>query len=189
MGDSNPKNPYPTRIRVGVGPRDKKRFPFEEDALGRALYSRLEAAIIAGQHPRPAVLALMETQITQFDILPLLKNGADVHRFVGAVAGQDFIEAVVSVGLVRVGSRRRQRANAPLAAMCFVEWPDSRWWGALRLLEGKQFRQDWPAVFHCAVDGDPRPAGVGGWFSRARRENLRLNAQIEGAQGGLNLVH
>ena len=189
MGDSKTTTPYPTRIRVGVGPRDKARFPFEEDALGRALFGRLEEAIVAGQLPRPAVLALMETQITQFDILPLLKNGADVHRFVGAVAGQDLVEAVVSVGLVRVGSKHKQRANGPLAAMCFVEWPDSRWWGALRLLEGKQFREDWPAVFRCAVDGDPRPAGVGGWFSRARRENLRLNAQIQDTQSGLNLVH
>ena len=181
--------PFPARIRVGIGPRDKARFPLEEDALGRALYGRLEEAIGNGQLPRPAVLALMETQITQYDILPLLQSGADVHRFVAAVAGQAGVEAVVSVGLVRVGARRGQAQNSPLAAMCFVEWPDSRWWGALRLLQDKQFRPDWPAVFRCAADGDPRPGGVGAWFSRARRENLRLNAQIDGQQGGLNLVH
>lgn len=187
MGDAI--KPFPTRIRIGIGPRDKVRFPFEEDALGRALYTRLEQAINKGQLPRPAVLALMETQITQYDILPLVQSGADVHRFVSAIAGQVGIEAVVSVGLVRVGPRRGRSRASPLAAMCFVEWPDSRWWGALRLLQNKQFREDWPVVYRCAVDGDPRPGGVGAWFSRARREKLRFNAQLDSPQGGLNLVH
>ena len=181
-------SPYPSRIRIGIGPRDKQRFPLEDDALGMALYTRLEQMIGEKGLPRPAVLALQERQVLQYDILPLLKNGADVHRFVSAVAGQGEIEAVASVGLVKLGNPRRSK-NGRLAAMCFVEWPDTRWWGALRLLEGKAFREDWPVVFRCAVDGDPRPAGVGAWFSRARRENLRLNAQIDGPQGGLNRVH
>jgi hypothetical protein len=189
MVKSGSSSPFPSRIRVGIGPRDKARFPLEDDALGRALYGRLERAIGAKGLPRPAVLALQESQIIQYDILPLLKSGADVHRFVSAVAGQMGIEAVASVGLVRIGPPHQRVPRQRLAAMCFVEWPDSRWWAALRLLEGREFREDWPVVFRCAVDGDPRPGGVGAWFSRARLQNLCLNMQIEGPQGGLNLVH
>ena len=73
--------------------------------------------------------------------------------------------------------------------MCFVEWPDSRWWWALRLLENRGFREDWPQVIRQAREGDPRPGGVGGWFSRGRRERLRLNAQMEFVVKGLQQVH
>ena len=189
MTHSGPGTPYPSRIRVSVGVRDKARFPNEDSALGMALYGRLEEAISRKQLPRPAVLAFQDAQVTQYDILPLLQGGADVHRFVSAVSAQQGIEAVASVGLVRMGGRGRRDVVRPLATMCFVEWPDSSWWGALRLLEERQFREDWPAIFKCAADGDPRPGGVGGWFSRGRRQNLKLNATMEGSQSGLSRVH
>ena len=189
MSSSGPIRPYPSRLRITVGVRDKQKFPFEDDQLGMALYSRLEEAVKQKKLPRPSVLSLHSDQVTQYDILPLLKAGADVHRFVSAVSGQVGIEAVATVGLVRMGPAKRKGASRQLASMCFVEWPDSSWWGGLRLLEERVFRDDWPAVFRCAADGDPRPGGVGGWFSRSRRENLRLNAQLEGPQNGLKMVH
>ena len=182
------KRTYPSRIRVGVAPRDKGLFPVEGEALGEALYRRLEKAIAEGRLPRPAVLAFMEDQITQYDVLPMVRAGADLHRFVSSVAGQEGVEAVASVALVRLGPRSTKRVQK-LAGMCFVEWPDSRWWGALRLLDDKKIREDWPVSIRCAEDGDPRPGGVGAWFSRARRENLRLNMTLDRPEKAPKWLH
>ena len=180
-------NPFPANIRVSVGRRDPLVFPHEDGRLGQAIYSRLESTILKGKLPRPTALAFHEEQLTQYDLLPLLKGRSDVHRFLSAVSGQSGLEAVATVGLVRMGPPRA--TQRPLGAMCFVEWPDSRWWWALRLLEERNFRDDWPLVVRQAQEGDPRPGGVGGWFSRGRRERLRLNAQMESAGRGLQQVH
>ena len=180
-------NPFSAKIRVSVGKRDLLVFPREDDLLGQALYSRLESTILQGKLPRPTALAFHEEQLTHYDLLPLLKGRSDVHRFLAAVSGQRGIEAVATVGLVRMGPA--QAKQRPLCAMCFVEWPDSRWWWALRLLEDRNFRDDWPLVVRRAQEGDPRPGGVGGWFSRGRRERLKLNAKMESISRGLQQVH
>lgn len=180
-------HPFPSKVRVSVGKRDPLVFPRDDDALGGVLYSRLEDTVAKGGLPRPTALAFQADQVTQFDLLPLLKSGAGVHRFLAAASGQEGTEAVATVGLVRMGPP--QAAKRPLAAMCFLEWSDSRWWWALRLLEERSFREDWPTVIRKAKEGDPRPGGVGGWFSRGRRERLKLNAQMENAGRGLQRVH
>ena len=185
--DNASRTPFPARVGVSVGARDPRYFPAEDGELGSVLYERLEKTVQAGKLPRPTALALHASQVTQYDVLPLLKARADLHRFLSAVSGQSGVEAVAIVGLVRMGPQRA--AKRPLAAMCFLEWPDSRWWWALRLLEDRVFREDWPVVVREAREGDPRPGGVGGWFSRGRRERLRLNAQLESGGRGLHQVH
>ena len=187
MAAYDTQDPFPSRIRVSVGIRNPALFPQEDGELGGALYKRLEDAVELDKLPRPTALALHAEQITQYDILPILRSGGDIHRFLSAVSGQDGVELVAMVGLVRMGPSKATKR--PLAAMCFLEWPDSRWWWALRLLEDRHFREDWPVVIREARDGDPRPGGVGGWFSRGRRERLRLNAQMESAGKGLQQVH
>ena len=187
MAAYDTQNPFPSRIRVSVGTRNPELFPREDGELGEALYKRLEEAVERGKLPRPTALALHLDQITQYDILPILRSGGDVHRFLSAVSGQEGVELVAMVGLVRMGTPKA--AKRPLAAMCFLEWPDSRWWWALRLLEERHFREDWPVVIRQAQEGDPRPGGVGGWFSRGRRERLRLNAEMESRGKGRPQVH
>jgi len=136
------------------------------------------------------VIALEANQISQFDIAPILKAGGDAHRFISAVAGQPGIEAVAMVGLVNLRRNSRNKDAAVLGAMCFVEWgADSRWYSALRPVQDGLFRAEWPVALRSAVEGDPRPGGVGGWFSRARRQSLRLKASFDGPQAGLNQVH
>ena len=181
---------YPARIRVGIGPRDKSKFPLEDSALCEALYGRLEGYVLERGLPRPAVIALEANQISQFDIFPILKAGGDVHRFISAVAGQPGIEAVAMVGLVNLRRKVRSKEGEMLGAMCFVEWSgDSRWFSAMRPVQDGGFRAEWPVALRSAIEGDQRPGGVGGWFSRARRQNLRLKTRFDGPQSGLNQVH
>ena len=77
----------------------------------------------------------------------------------------------------------RFRGQGPLngawVVSVFIEWPDNRWWtawqplGPTRALVG-----DAPQV-RCALDGSPRPGGVGGWFALGRRKGLKLRVQRE----------
>ena len=181
--------PAPISIRVGVVKRDEQNFPRVDEELMHALYAKVEGALGRedGLLPRPAVVGLGEDQVFFYDVLPLFQGGRDVHRFTGAVAGQDGVEAVATMGVVRFGPQGSQR----LAAMVFIEWPDGRWCSALRPLdEQRKLRDEWPVVTRTAVEGYPRPNGVGGWFSRARREGLKLRGAPKAApQPGSGLVH
>lgn len=175
------------RTRVSIGPRDLERFPLEDDALGASLMAMVEGVITdKGALPRPAVLALRPEQIEQYDLKALLESEADIHRFVSAVAGQPGVDAVALLGVVGVRFGRA-RARTP-AAVVFLEWPDCRWWSAVRPLEDRALRDDWPAIQRSAVEGYPRPGGMGAWFSRARRERLQLRMGTR-SQPGLGMVH
>jgi hypothetical protein len=175
------------RTRISIGPRDPQRFPGEDDDLGRSLLALVEGAIEEqGKLPRPSLLAFRPEQVEQYDLRPVVKSDADVHRFISAVAGQPGIEAVSLLGVLGV---RFGRAPMPTpAVVAFVEWPDCRWWSAVRPLEERALREDWPALLRSAVEGYPRPGGMGGWFSRARREQLQLRVGSS-AQPGLGMVH
>jgi hypothetical protein len=161
--------PFPYQVKVGIGKRDPLLFPLGDEELGLAIFSRLEQHLEKGL-PRPTALALGEDQIFQYDLLDLLKRGADIPRFISSVAGQLGVKTVATMGVIRLGPSASKR----LAAMTYVGWPDSRWWSAIRPLDGNQLNDDWPAIIRSAMDGYPRPTGVGGWYSRSRREGLRL---------------
>jgi hypothetical protein len=47
----------------------------------------------------------------------------------------------------------------------------------------------WSGSSRAAAEGWPKPNGLGGWFSLARRAGLRLPLEAPGAQAGLHLVH
>ncbi len=182
-----PQRKLSVRTRVAIAPRDLDRFPLDDDALGSSLMGLVEGVITdRGALPRPVVLALRPEQIEQYELKDLLGGGADVHRFISAVAGQPGVEAVALLGVVGV---RFGRGGVPTpAAVSFVEWPDCRWWSAVRPLEDRSLRSDWPAIQRAAVDGYPRPGGMGAWFSRARRERLQLRVASR-SQPGLGMVH
>ena len=176
------------QLRVQTGPRDHVRLPSEDDALGDALFAQVKAATERGL-PRPAMLVLDETQVRQFDAVPLLQRSSmDRGRLLAAVGGQPDAECAALAGslTLRMGQRPTR------AIVVYLEWPDNRWWTAWQVLddEGRP-AGDGPQVRR-AVDGAPRPGGLGGWFSRTRREGLRLKLEQRmppGHQAGLDLVH
>jgi hypothetical protein len=167
----------PFRLRVRSGARSLERFPQEDEALGGQL-SALVAAALARGLPRPAVLVLRAGQLDWFDAVPLMKAPPHHRRhMLSAIAGQDGVECVALLGTFRVTrppARRGQPPQQQRALLCFIEWPDNRWWASWRLLgEDRQPLTDDPVV-RIASDGWPRPGGIGGWFSLARRLNLKL---------------
>ncbi len=151
--------------RAGVYPRD------DDDALGLALWGRLCAAIPHGM-PRPALFTFFPEVAQIVDLPPVLAAGGDVHRAIAAFASQPEAEAIAAAGVM---VRRRQGRVVGRAAMVFLEWPDGRWWACAHPLDGEgQFVAQVPDDLQRAVDGAPKPAGLGAWFRRARFEGLSL---------------
>ncbi len=175
------------RIRMAVAPRDDARFPPDDDeALGRALFDMLATALDRGL-PRPAFLIVRPDRVEQIDALPVLRlpqpRGA---HMLSAAAGQEGVECVALVAplTLRTGPRTGARA-----AVVFVEWPDNRWWTAWQPLDDERtLLGDAPAV-RSAEEGWPKPGGVGGWFSTARRLGLRLRLQSVAEADGGPVVH
>ena len=160
------------RLRVRAGPRDLARFPPEDDALGERLFATLGDALAQGR-PRPAILAIFEDRVDQLDAVPILSSPRPRREhLLGAIAGQDEAEAVALVGVLQLTMARR---GPPVpAAVCFIEWADNRWWTAWQLLHADLSPATDEPIVRRAVDGYPRPGGVGGWFSLSRRLGLRL---------------
>jgi hypothetical protein len=169
------------RLRHAMGPRDPARFPLEDEALGRSIFA-LACAGLARGLPRPAFLVLRADQIDQFDLGGLVGAAPPTReRMLAAMAGLEGATSVCLVGALQV---RAPGAPAPLRAVAvFLEWPDNRWWTAWQpVSEAGALGTDAPVVRQ-AVDGWPRPNGVGGWFARARREGLRLRVSPPDAAG------
>ncbi len=179
--------PFPLRVRVAHGPRDLLRFPEGPDELGHVLLGLVEAKITEGRTPAPAVLAFSADSLRQYDVVPVLKAKAELHRFVSAVSGSDELACVALLGVpsVRMG---RAREGTP-AALAFVEWADGSWWSGMRILKGGKLSDDLPALVRSADEGWPRPGGLGGWWARGRREGLRLSMMDRQQQAGQDLVH
>jgi len=176
------------QLRVHSGPRDHARLPSDDDALGDALFEQVRSATARGL-PRPAVLVLDAQQVRQFDAVPLLQRAPfDQGRLLAAVGGQPDAECAALAG----GLTLRTGGGPARAIVVYLEWPDNRWWTAWQPLDGSGRPAGEGPRVRRAVDGAPRPGGLGGWFSRARREGLRLRLEPQtppGHQGGLDLVH
>jgi len=183
-----PETPIGLRIRVGSRRRDPEEYPEQDDALGEALFGKLLEALQRGVPP-PALLLLRQEVVELVDLRPLLEGGHAVDRFIAAAAGQDGVQAAA---LLAVLSMRERGRPVGRAAVAFVEWSDNRWWQAYQLLnQGFKALDDMPPVQRRAVDGFPRPAGLGGWFSTARFLQLKLRLQRDAAAipPGSQLVH
>jgi hypothetical protein len=175
--------PFPIKMRIGGAERDPERYPLDDDALGRALLGRVEVVLAKGI-PRPTVLAFTADQVWWYDLGPAVKMKADIHRLIAAIAGQDEIDCVAVVGVLKV---RVSRGKHFPGAVAFLEWPDGRWWSSMQPLRSVGQRKLEPVpqaevIERNAVDGWPRPGGLGGWWSRARREGLKLRVQRTGDQ-------
>jgi hypothetical protein len=174
------------KLRVQVAERDPVRFPKEDDALGESLFGLLGEALSQGRIPRPAMLVLRDRQVDQFDLLPILREGGwATQRLLAGLVGREEVEGAALVGVLMVRQGNRRDARPMQAAVCFVEWPDNRWWTAWQPLDARNRRVGEAPVVRRAVDGWPKPGGVGGWFATARRNRLRIELKpVDGS-----LVH
>lgn len=157
------------RVRVTIARRDPEFAAADDEGFGRGLLERVLKASPQGPMP-PAVLLLGE-DVRIVYVAPLLAAAKDRHRVLASLAGQPGVEAIAVLG--RFTQRQKGMEPRPIAGV-FVEWQDGRWWASWRPVEpsGRLIPTDEDEVLR-AVDGRPRPGGLGGWFSRARFEGLR----------------
>ncbi len=168
---STPTAPKGIQLRVSVRQRDPVAFPAEDEALGARLSEMVLKALDRGVPP-PALLVVRPAQVELLDLRPILGAGHSVQRFLASAAGQDEVEAVALLAVLNTLERGQPVGRA---AVVFVEWPDNRWWhGYFLLNQGFKALEDMPQVVRRATDGTPRPAGLGGWFSKARFHRLKL---------------
>ncbi len=158
------------RLRLSIAMSPRASFGAEGADLGRDLLERLDRACLRGPPP-PALLVVRDDAVWFVDLRGALPHVRDMHAFVASFAGMPETRAVGVIG----GMRRRQEGAEPQpVAAVFLEWPDGSWWGAWRDLgaDGRPVATDSDDI-QSARAGHARPGGLGGWFSRARREQLR----------------
>lgn len=157
-------------IRLAHAARDPD-FPAADEALGASLWSMLVTKLPRGV-PRPALVTLFGDTAQIVDLPPILAAGVDVHQATAAFASQEGAEALATVGVM---SRLRAGRTIGRFAVVFIEWPDGRWWCSSHALDASgQLLSELETDVTRAVDGAPKPAGLGAWFRRARYEGLRL---------------
>ncbi|HCH61985.1 MAG TPA: hypothetical protein DFR83_04215 [Deltaproteobacteria bacterium] len=160
-----------------------------DDELGKSVMARLVSTARESGLPRPALVAIHSQQVEQFDF-GSIRQAAEPHRtrMIASILGRPELECGVFAGTMNV-ERRGQSSVRGLVV--YIEWPDNRWWTAWQPVGPLGQPADVEPAVRRAVDGWPMPRGVGGWFSRVRREGLRLRVQASSpvAQPGLELVH
>lgn len=161
------------RVRVAHLPR-VPRFAGSDDDVGHEMWRELVSHLGRGL-PRPAVLSLFDEVVQVVDVAPILVASPDQHRAVAAFASQ---EGSLAIAIAGVLTRRQRGVLVGRDAMVFIEWPDGRWWWARRGL-GLPERPlvDADDVVERAVDGAAKPVGLGGWYGRARYEQIRLRLE------------
>lgn len=161
------------RMRAFQSPRDLGRFPREDAALGAAVFGLVESALEKGL-PRPALFVFFDGQVDRFELAPLMRQPPKARdRMIAAIAGQREVECVALLGVLQI--KRPGPLPTGRSAVAFIEWPDNRWWTTWLPLgsDGVPVRE--AIEVRSAIEGFPRPGGVGGWFSLARRTGLRLH--------------
>jgi len=152
--------------------RDLDLYPRDDDALGMKLFGLVSGALSKGR-PAPAVFLFSESVIDKFAYRSFADHPPQVRRrILGALAGQDHIECLAMIGSLRF--RGKGPLNGSWVASVFIEWPDNRWWTAWQPIGPRGGLVGDEPQIRTAIDGSPRPGGLGGWFALARRTGLRL---------------
>ncbi len=163
------------RIQGHATTRDLSKFPIDDEALGMALFAQVTRALQRGV-PRPASFVFFPERLDRFSLAPFGDLGNRGRtRVLAAMAGQENVECIAVLGGFRF--RGRGPLNGQWVASVFIEWPDNRWWTAWQPIGPKRgLVGDGPQI-RMALEGSPRPSGVGGWFALSRRAGLRLRVQ------------
>ena len=157
------------QLRVRTLPR-QPIFPTEDDALGERLWSTLNERLDKGPS-RPSAVMLRGDVVHVVDLAPLTAEPRLAHQRVSGLCAVEGVEALALVGPL---FRRRRQGPVERYAVVFVEWADGRWWFTQRrLTEAGGVFPGSEAETWRAVEGASRPGGLGGWFTRARFENMK----------------
>ena len=152
----------------------------DEDQLGVRLQGLVERNLERGA-PTVGVVARRDEVI----LVPLRPFIDAKHRLPLVLAGlarwnegEGPPEAVGVMGRMRRRGRG-DRQWAPFATV-FLEWPDGRWWHWQLLLDADGAPLPDSSTQARAVDGLPRPSGLGGWWtlSRTRKPSLKLERKV-----------
>lgn len=162
--------PETLRLRVRTAAR-APHFDGEDDAYGAALWGLLEPHLERGV-PRATGVVRRSDSVLLMDLAPLVADPRLAHRRVAGLASLPDAESLAVVGGL---FRRRRGGPVQRYAVVFVEWPDGRWWLRQRRLDDGGDEE-----VQRAVDGLPRPGGLGGWFGRARFERLHVDLSAPG---------
>ena len=173
-------NPGGLKFQGTVGPRDLALFPSDDALLGMSLFSQVQAALGRGR-PAPAVFLFSEASIDRFSLRFLADHLPHArYRMLAAMASLPGLECMAMLGAFRF--RGRGPLNGEWVASTFIEWPDNRWWTAWQPIGPNGALVGDSPQCRFALDGSPRPGGMGGWFALARREGLKLRVQRRPSQ-------
>lgn len=160
------------KVRLSIQDRDLERFPTDDDALGSSFSALFSDALRKGPPP-PALFTVFSDRVEIMDLRAVLENREPMKPFIAAATHREGVEVVALLGVL---DQVRGGRTVARAGSVFLEWPDCRWWHAVQVLgpDGVPLQES-PEIAR-AVDGLPRPQGLGGWFSMGRffRMSLRL---------------
>lgn len=160
------------RIRSRRGLRDPYRFPTDDDALGNAIFGEVLASLARGPMP-PAMVTLFEHEVVLFDLPTVLSlRSPQREHVIAGLAGQP--DAICAAMIGRFNLRVGPNPTPTPHALVFLEWPDNRWWTAWQPLDPQRQPVGDAPLIRRAVDGWPRPGGIGGWYAACRRMGIRL---------------
>ena len=162
--------------KIRVWERDLEKFPGIDDELGRSLFTEIHKRAFLGSL-LPEFWLFYADRIECFDLRPSFAyTPMNKMLLLSAIAGREGIECAALLC-----TAKSDAAGTP-SGVCFIEWPDNRWWMGTQLhKKGGGLLSEHPIITR-AVDGAPKPAHLGGWFSTARRLQIRLNIQSSDQQ-------
>lgn len=152
----------------------------DDEGLCHDLVEVLRGAVKKRAAP-PVAVVLRDGRTDLFQFEAVREAAIPIPNFIAALSCStcDDGSRVSAVGMMGVvTARRREEPNAPGVpmAICFIEWPDNRWWFFKALVdpENAQIRED-TAVILRAVEGDPMPGRLGRWWALGRRAGMHLH--------------
>lgn len=157
----------------------------DEERLGQGLVRLVQQNLERGA---PTVATVVRPQhVVLVPLAPFADQQVPMPFVLGGLArwneGAEPPEVIGIIGRVQQG-RGQGRPKVPLAIV-FLEWPDGRWWHWRQLLDvdGKPIPD--AAEVTRAVDGLPRPRGLGGYWTYARRRqpDLKLRRTLPAVRG------
>ena len=151
----------------------------DDDAIGGALVRVVQHALARGGAPSAAV-GVGGARADLVPLRPFSEAQASLPAFLASLSATlpDGTRPVDAVGLAGTFDLRHGDSSPPTTiAMVFLEWSDCRWWRWRALLDqnlGTTLVRAGSEVIDRAVDGAPRPDGLGGWWSLARRTSVQF---------------
>jgi hypothetical protein len=150
----------------------------DDDSLGEYLAALVTDAARRGGAPAAAIV-VGSGRVDIVPLAPIAQANVPVPAFLAGLTHSPFgDEPPDAVGLIGTFRMRRKPGDPGVpVAMVFLEWTDCRWWQWRALLDVEAgratLREDTETILR-AVDGTPKPARLGGWWSLGRRRPVRL---------------